>query len=149
MVFLSLSRNFIRGSQVYATYRISKFSAKFKRKFIPRLKGMCEEDKESELISLKKVNVKGFSNFQFHAAYLAYSEAYDKATDPEVKKFLNQNIIQLQENKIDYQTFYRNINQYRSIDSSRFRYRSNIKTQSKSRWRIQMRKKEREKRYEK
>ncbi|MCD6464975.1 hypothetical protein J7L27_01230 [Candidatus Bathyarchaeota archaeon] len=110
---------------------------------------MCEEDKESELISLKKVNVKGFSNFQFHAAYLAYSEAYDKATDPEVKKFLNQNIIQLQENKIDYQTFYRNINQYRSIDSSRFRYRSNIRTQSKSRWRIQMRKKEREKRYEK
>ncbi len=110
---------------------------------------MCKEDEKNKLISPKKIDIKGFSNFQFQAAYLAYSEAYDKATDPEIKKYLNQNIIELRENKIDYQTFYRNINQYRSIDSSQLRYRSNIKTQSKSRWRNQMRKIEREKRYEK
>ncbi len=110
---------------------------------------MCKEDEKSKLISLKKIDMRKFSNFQFQAAYLAYSEAYDETTDPEVKKFLNQNIIELQENKIDYQTFYRNINQYRSIDTSQLRYRSNIRIQSKSKWRRQMRKKEREKRYEK
>lgn len=110
---------------------------------------MCKEDEKSELVSSKKINMNVSSNFQFRAAYLAYLDAFNKATDPEIKKYLNQNIIELKENKIDYQTFYKNINQYRSIDSSQFRYRSNIRTQSKSRWRNQMRKIEREKRYEK
>ncbi|MEM1582143.1 MAG: hypothetical protein QXK89_06505 [Candidatus Bathyarchaeia archaeon] len=98
--------------------------------------------------SEKKIIISNPSNFQFHAAYLAYSEAYDKATEPEVKKYLNQNIIDLQQNKIDYQTFYRNISQYRRIDGPQSQHRSSIKTQSKSEWRAQMRRMEREKRYE-
>ncbi|MBS7639634.1 MAG: hypothetical protein QW795_05110 [Candidatus Bathyarchaeia archaeon] len=110
---------------------------------------MCGESEKDNLNSPKKVAIGDLSNFQLHAAYLAYSEAYDRVLDPEVREFLNQNIIALQENKIDYQTFYRNISPYRQIDVSRVQQRANIRVQSKSEWRSQMRKLEREKRYEK
>jgi hypothetical protein len=110
---------------------------------------MSEKSEKDKLDSERKVIVEGSSNFQFNAAYLAYSEAYDKNSDPEVRKYLNQNIIALQQNKIDYQTFYRNINQYRQINTAQYYSRSSIKTQSKGEWRSKMRKIEREKRYEK
>ncbi|MEM2341029.1 MAG: hypothetical protein QXX94_03425 [Candidatus Bathyarchaeia archaeon] len=110
---------------------------------------MSEEVGGDISVSQKKLLIDDPSNFQFHAAYLAYSDAYDKATDPEIRKYLNQMIINLRQNKIDYQTFYKNISQYRQIDESQCQYRSNIKTQSKSEWRSQLRRMEREKRYEK
>lgn len=96
-----------------------------------------------------KIVIKDLSNFQLHAAYIAYSEAYDRVTDPEIRRYLNQNMIDLQQNKIDYPTFYRNISQYRQIDNLQCKSRSNIRTLSKSEWRNQMRRAEREKRYEK
>ncbi|MBS7604811.1 MAG: hypothetical protein QW424_04895 [Candidatus Bathyarchaeia archaeon] len=95
----------------------------------------------------RKIILKNPENFQLQAAYLAYSEAYDKTDDPEVKKYLNQNMIDLQNNKIDYQTFYRNINKYRQLDDSQCKSKSNIKSLSKSEWRNIMEKMEREKRY--
>ncbi|MEM1530804.1 MAG: hypothetical protein QXL20_03500, partial [Candidatus Bathyarchaeia archaeon] len=64
-------------------------------------------------------------------------------------EFLNQNIIALQQNKIDYQTFYRNISQYRQVDVSQLQNRVSIRTQSKSEWRNRMKRIERERRYEK
>lgn len=109
---------------------------------------MSNNEKE-KLGSQEKVVITNPSNFQFHAAYLAYLEAYDKNTDPETRKYLNQNIIALQKNEIDYQTFYRNINQYRSIDKAQCQAKSSIRTQSKREWHSLMRKIEREKRYEK
>src|SRR5665647_399666 len=48
-------------------------------------------------------------NFPFHAAYLVYEEAFDKATEAQAKTELNQNIQDLKENKIDLETFYRNL----------------------------------------
>ncbi len=110
---------------------------------------MTEESEKDKLDLERKVIIEGSSNFQFHAAYLAYLEAYDKASDSDVRRYLNQNIIALQQNKIDYQTFYRNINQYRSISTAQYHSKLNIKTQSKGEWRSKMRKIEREKRYEK
>lgn len=109
---------------------------------------MSEESEKDKLDLERKVIIEGSSNFQFNAAYLAYSEAYDKAFDPDVRKYLNQNIIALQQNEVDYQTFYRNINQYRSISTAQYHSKSSIKTQSKGEWRNKMRKIEREKRYE-
>lgn len=94
-----------------------------------------------------KVILKDPSNFQLKAAYLAYLEAYEKAIDPEIKKYLNQNMIDLQYNKIDYQTFYKNINQFRQISVSQCQSRSDIRSSSKSEWRAKMEKIEREKRY--
>ena len=109
---------------------------------------MDRSSKKEKLSSQEKVVITDSSNFQFHAAYLAYLEAYNKTTDSEAKKYLNQNIIALQRNEIDYRTFYRNINQYRSIDRAQCQSKSSIRTQSKREWHNRMRKIERERRYE-
>ncbi|MEM1606812.1 MAG: hypothetical protein QW341_02340 [Candidatus Bathyarchaeia archaeon] len=108
---------------------------------------MCEETENNNVDAPKKITINDLTDFRLHAAYLAYSEAYDKSTDPEVKKYLNQNMMDLQQNMIDYQTFYRNVNKYRQIDSSQHQLKMSIRTQSKSEWRHQMRKIEREKRH--
>jgi len=97
---------------------------------------MTEEPENKEPESLEKLPIDNPSDFQFHAAYLTYSTIYDKATIPETKKKLNENIKALQENRIDYPTFYRNINQYRTEEGSQFDYsRTFIKGQKKKEWR--------------
>ncbi len=111
---------------------------------------MTRESNDNETISPEKLSIDNPSDFQFHAAYLTYSDTYDKTINPETKKQLNQNITALQQNKIDYQTFYRNINQYRAEASSQHRYgRSLIKTQKKREWRRKAQKRERNRRHRK
>lgn len=100
-----------------------------------------------EIDPKEKVALKDPTNFQLKAAYLAYLEAYERTVDLEVKRYLNQNMIDLQCNKIDYWTFYRNINKFRQIDSSQCQFRSDIRPSSKSEWRAKVEKMEREKRY--
>jgi len=98
----------------------------------------------------EKLLIDDASNFQFHAAYLTYSEAFDKA-DTEAKKHLNESIVALQQNQIDCPTFYRNISQYRSENGpgSRPYGRFMIKTQRKRDWRRQAQKHERIERHKK
>jgi len=111
---------------------------------------MTEESKNKELISPEKLLIDNPADFQFHAAYITYSDAYDKAINPETKKKLNQNILALQQNQIDFQTFYRDISQYRSIDNPQHNVgRFFIKTQKKREWRRERQKQERDKRYRK
>jgi hypothetical protein len=105
---------------------------------------MTEESDKNESASPEKLLIDNPSNFQFHAAYLTYSNTYDKTTDPENRKQLNQNISALQQNQIDYSTFYRNISQYRTEDGSQHTYgRTLIKTQKKREWRRKTQKHER------
>jgi hypothetical protein len=85
-------------------------------------KAMVDESCNNESISPEKLLIDNPSDFQFHAAYLTCSNIYDKATNPETKKQLNQNIRVLQQNRIDYPTFYKNINQYRTEDGSQHNY---------------------------
>jgi len=54
------------------------------------------------------------SDFRFHAAYLVYSDAWDRASSPDVKLKLNEIIEGLSEEKLDYEAFYRQISQYRA-----------------------------------
>ena len=90
------------------------------------------------------------SDFQFHAAYLAYADAFDKSNSAETKKQLNQNLIALQQNQIDYTIFYRNIQQYRVLGAAQRGYgRAFMKTQKKSEWRRQLQRQERNKRHRK
>ncbi len=110
---------------------------------------MTEESKMNEAIP-EKLLIDKPSNFQFHAAYLAYSDTYEKTSNPETKKQLNQNITALQQNQIDYHTFYRSINQFRAEASSDNHYgRAHIKTQKKREWRRKAQKRERNKRHRK
>ncbi len=108
---------------------------------------MTEETESKKETPPAKLLIDNPSDFQFHAAYLAYSNAYDKATSPEAKRQLNENITALQQNKIDYQTFYRNISQYRENFPSPAYGRAMIKTQRKRDWRKSAEKQERNKRH--
>jgi hypothetical protein len=105
---------------------------------------MTEESDNKESTSPEKLLIDNPSDFQFHAAYLTYSDTYDKTANPETRKQLNQNITALQQNQIDYPTFYRNISQYRTEDGSQHTYgRTLIKTQKKREWRRKTQKHER------
>ncbi len=110
---------------------------------------MPEETQDIESPSPEKLLIDNMSDFQFHAAYLAYSDTYDKTSNPETKRQLNNNIEALQQNKIDYQGFYSSINKYRAEASSGRIDRSQIRTQKKRDWRKKTRSRERNKRHKK
>jgi hypothetical protein len=112
---------------------------------------MSEGSEGGKSVSPEKLLVDNPSNFQFHAAYLTYSDAFDKTPDPEARKQLNENILALQQNQIDCPTFYRNISQYRADSGSAPRTygRTIIKTQRKREWRRQTQKHERIQRHKK
>jgi hypothetical protein len=105
---------------------------------------MTEESDNKEQTSPEKLPIDNPSDFQFHAAYLTYSSIYDKVTNPEAKRQLNENIMALQQNQIEYPAFYRNIDQYRTESGSQHGYgRTLIKTQKKREWRRKTQKHER------
>jgi hypothetical protein len=54
------------------------------------------------------------TDFRFHAAYLIYSSAWDKNSFNDIKLKLNKAIEALSNDKIDYESFYREVNQYRA-----------------------------------
>jgi len=111
---------------------------------------MIDESDNNESTSPEKLLIDNPSDFQFHAAYFTYSNTYDKATNPEIRKQLNQNIKALQQNQIDYPTFYKNINQYRTEDGSQHNHgRAFIKTQRKRDWRRKTQRHERIERHRK
>jgi hypothetical protein len=112
---------------------------------------MSEGSQGDKPVSLEKLLVDNSSSFQFHAAYLTYSDAFDKITDVEARKKLNENIVALQQNQIDYTTFYRNISQYRAdnVSPPAPYSRTLIKTQRKRDWRRQTQKHERIQRHKK
>jgi hypothetical protein len=105
---------------------------------------MTAEPEKKESPPPEKLLIDNPSDFQFHAAYLTYSEIFDKTSSPETKKLLNQNITALQQKEMDVQTFYENINQYRGQDGGQFHYgRTLIKGQKKREWRRKTQKHER------
>jgi hypothetical protein len=111
---------------------------------------MTEEPDKGESVSPEKLLIDDPANFQFHAAYLTYSNTFDKTTNPESKKQLNNNILALQQNQIDYSTFYGNISQFRTEDSAQYNYgRALIRTQRKRDWRRKTQKHERIERHKK
>jgi len=111
---------------------------------------MVEEPADKESTPPEKLLIDNPSNFQFHAAYLTYSNLYDKVINPETRKQLNQNIMALQQNQMDYSTFYEKIDQFRGEEVAQYRYgRAFIKTQKKREWRRKTQKHERIERHKK
>lgn len=89
-------------------------------------------------------------NFQFHAAYMVYSELFDNVKGAEAKNALNLNISDLKENKITPETFYRNVACYRGDASSQRRHdRLSVPTQRKRDWRMKSQKQDRIRRHRK
>ena len=113
---------------------------------------MTEQPNESNTNQppIEKLLIDNPSNFQFHAAYLVYSETFDRVGDDAAKKELNQNLEDLKSNKIDYQTFYVNISRYRKLEPmSRQGEKYTVTTQRKKDWRVKTQRQERIKRHKK
>jgi hypothetical protein len=96
----------------------------------------------------QKLLIDNPENFQFHAAYLVYEEAFDKAHDEQARTELNQNIQNLSESKISPETFYMNVSRFRKIDVPR-QERFSMQTQRKKDWRKKEQRQDRIKRHKK
>jgi hypothetical protein len=95
----------------------------------------------------EKLSLDGEASFQFHAAYLVYSELFDAAKSEDERKELNQNLLALKQNQIDCETFYRNIARYRKTVPAQRLDRVFFETQRKKDWRMKTQRQERMKRH--
>jgi hypothetical protein len=87
---------------------------------------------------VQKLLIDNLSDFRFHAAYMVYSQAWDKASSSEVKTMLNESITALSKGEIDYQSFYEKIGRHRAEfnpDHYGGGSRAFIETQRKKEWR--------------
>jgi hypothetical protein len=110
---------------------------------------VMSQEPDSENPSVEKLLMDKPSDFIFHAAYLAYSEAWDKAP-ADVKAQLNQVITSLSKGEIDTEGFYRQISQHRGEagpDRYSFGGRMRIETTRKKDWRKKEAKSARESRH--
>jgi len=108
---------------------------------------MSQESNKDDVVA-PKLLIDRPSDFRFHAAYLAYSEAWDKTVSQEIRSKLNEIMESLSKNKIDYQNFYEKINQYRTnLIPESMRSRMFIETQRKKEWRRREAKSAREARH--
>jgi hypothetical protein len=112
-------------------------------------KNMTEEPNKNETPLPEKLLIDELTNFPFHAAYLVYSELFDNATEAEAKADLNRNIEALKENRIDCETFYRNIAHHRKMSPNQYHERFSLQTQRKRDWRKKAQRQDRIKRHKK
>ncbi len=98
--------------------------------------------------SVEKLLIDNPMNFPFHAAYLVYEEAFNKARDSQAKAELNQIILDLSEGKIDTESFYMNVSRFRKVDVPR-QERFSMQTQRKKDWRKKEQRQDRIKRHKK
>jgi hypothetical protein len=96
----------------------------------------------------QKLLIDDNSNFQFHAAYLVYSDIFDHTTSDDVKREMNQHIEALKQGQTDLETFYRNVAHHRKLDTPR-QERFSLQTQRKKDWRIKEQRQDRIRRHKK
>ncbi|MGE5555116.1 MAG: hypothetical protein ACM3UY_02465 [Methanocella sp.] len=109
---------------------------------------MTEQPNQNSPSHVEKLLIDNPENFPFHAAYLVYAEAFDKARDNQSKIELNQNIKDLSEGKISSEVFYSNVSRFRKIDVPR-QERFSMQTQRKKDWRKKEQRQDRIKRHKK
>ncbi|MCL5876808.1 MAG: hypothetical protein M1540_03245 [Candidatus Bathyarchaeota archaeon] len=109
---------------------------------------MTEQPNPNNQTQPQKLLIDNPENFQFHAAYVVYEEAFDKARDSQAKEELNRNIQDLFDNKIDMGTFYGNVSRFRKSDAPR-QERFSMQTQRKRDWRKKEQRQDRIKRHKK
>jgi len=95
-----------------------------------------EQRRPSNEEEVTKLMIDRPSDFRFHAAYLAYSETWDKTTSEEEKMKLNEITLSLSEGEISYSEFYKGLDHFRRPGSKHYAYsRKRIETQRKRDWR--------------
>ncbi|MCL1966236.1 MAG: hypothetical protein FWF62_03675 [Candidatus Bathyarchaeota archaeon] len=109
---------------------------------------MTEQPYENNIQTPEKLDIDDPENFQFHAAYSVYAEAFDRTSDGEIKADLNQLISNLKDDKTTYAAFYREVAPFRKIDAPR-QERFTMQTQRKKDWRKKSQRQDRIKRHKK
>lgn len=94
-----------------------------------------ETETPTDAEEVEKLLIDKPSDFKFHAAYMAYSETWDKLSSPQ-KSELNDILLSLSKEKMSYSSFYRTLDEYRRQGSKHYEYpRERIETQRKRDWR--------------
>jgi hypothetical protein len=112
-------------------------------------RNMTEEPNKSEAPPPEKLLIDDPMNFPFHAAYVVYAELFENINNDDARADLNRNIEALNENRIDPETFYRNIAHYRKMGPDKRRERFSLQTQRKRDWRKKAQRQDRIKRHKK
>ena len=110
-------------------------------------RNMTEEPNKSE--AAEKLLIDDPMNFPFHAAYVVYAELFDNINNDDARADLNRNIEALKENRIDPETFYRNIAHHRKMGPDQRHERFSLQTQRKRDWRKKAQRQDRIKRHKK
>lgn len=110
---------------------------------------MTEEHNKNEAHLPEKLLIDDPMNFPFHAAYVLYAELFDNITNVDARADLNRNIEALKDNRIDPETFYRNIAHHRKRSPDQQRERFSLQTQRKRDWRKKAQRQDRIKRHKK
>ncbi|MCW4033927.1 MAG: hypothetical protein NWF03_01035 [Candidatus Bathyarchaeota archaeon] len=106
------------------------------------------ENEQTPVADVTKLEIDKPTDFKFHAAYLAYSETFDKIGSPHTKSELNNMLVLLSKDKMDYQDFYRTLDDYRRQGSKHFEFsRDRIETQRKRDWRQKQNRSQRNQRH--
>jgi len=93
-----------------------------------------EPKSQSNEEEVTKIMVDRSSDFRFYAAYLAYSEMWDKTVSQEVKTKLNEIMLSLSNKEISHSSFYNRLGSMGSI-VPKYYARKRIETQRKREWR--------------
>ncbi len=97
---------------------------------------MTEESRTQSDEEAPKLTIDKPSDFRFHAAFLAYSNTWDKLASEEEKTKLNEITQSLSDGEISYSEFYKRLDQFRRPGSKHYAFsRERIETQRKRDWR--------------
>ena len=113
-----------------------------------------ETQQPEETPEAPKLLIDNPTDFKFHAAYMAYSDAWDKIESATTRNELNGILTALSKDEMSYQNFYSALDDYRrggsKHDRRRYEFsRDRIETQRKRDWRHKQNKQERNSRYRK
>ncbi len=109
---------------------------------------MTEQPYEKNVQTPEKLEIDDPENFQFHAAYSVYAEAFARTSDGDTRAELNRFILDLKDNKMEYAAFYREVSHFRKLDVPR-QERFTVQTQRKKDWRKKTQRQDRIKRHKK
>lgn len=107
-----------------------------------------QQPNEPQTEQVDKLSIDKPSDFKFHAAYLAYSKTWEKIDSPTTKKELNAILVDLSKDKMEYDEFYKMLDEFRRQGSKHYEFsRQKIETQRKRDWRQKQNRSQRNQRH--
>ena len=89
---------------------------------------------EETAVGVQKLGEEKPLDFRLHAAFLAYSKAWDDNSSQEARSKLNELVSSLGDDDASYEMFYAGLGQFRK-DRTEYQSRARFKGQRKMEWR--------------